>query len=81
MRTTRDKKKMEMAKIRSLNTQQTLVIEDNQNREFFRFEDGVLLEYDRTRANTHGIRLTEEELESINEMWPEVTKQKEDDCE
>ena len=45
---------------------QTLIVQDCQNREFFRFEEGGMVEYEATKLNNRRIQLTDEELEVAN---------------
>jgi len=44
------------------------VVEDKQTREFFRWEEGRLVEYDLTRARGRNIILTSEELQAVEEF-------------
>ena len=47
---------------------QKLVLEDEGQREFFRFQNGKIIEYDLTKINGKQVVLTEEENEVIKKM-------------
>jgi hypothetical protein len=49
-------------------TEEQFVLEDDDNREYFRFEDGRVTEYDRTKANGHQLKLKPEEKEGFDEF-------------
>jgi len=44
---------------------QTLILKTNERREFFRYEDGALIEFDKTKDNNKLITLTKEEEEGL----------------
>ena len=48
-----------------------LVVEDEKSREFFRFQEGRVIEYDRTKSNGVPLRLREEEV-SGDEEFPYI---------
>lgn len=50
----------------------TLIIQDDERREFFRYNQGNLVEYDLTKANKKQVLLTREELDVINETETET---------
>ena len=52
---------IQVTKLRSNQSQSKIVIEDNLNREFFRFENKRLVEYDCTKYIGSSIYLTDEE--------------------
>ena len=54
-------KKIEVAKKNSNNQPAKLVYEDSKTREFMKFENGKVVEYDLTKAYGKSVRLTEEE--------------------
>jgi hypothetical protein len=50
---------------------QTLIMKDKDRREFFRYEDGEVIEYDLTKANGKLIILKREEEEGLREFEPQ----------
>jgi hypothetical protein len=73
-------------KSRLTDTQVKTIIEDSENREFFRFENGRLIEYDCTKLFGNAIFLTEKEklaLKSFEEQYAITLKEegeKENGC-
>lgn len=61
MKIARDIKRIETAK----KNDQQLILQDEKNREFFRFEGGRLIEYDLTKYRGREVRLNETEKEGI----------------
>lgn len=61
VRSHRDKKKIQVAKENAVKEQQKLILESRRKREFFRFENQDLIEYDCTRYRGREVRLTAEE--------------------
>jgi len=47
----------------------TLTLETRRQREFLRYEDGSLIEYDLTKAKGKQIVLTAEEIEGLREFY------------
>lgn len=58
--------RIQQAKIHSMEEENTLLLDSPKQREFFRFNKGMLEEYDLTRYLNKNIKLTTEELEFIN---------------
>lgn len=45
-----------------------LIIEDEEQREFYRYSAGMLVEYDLTKANGHSLKLEDEEMAALLEF-------------
>ena len=65
--TTRQQK-INAAKRQSFVDEIQLVIEDDNTREYMRYKDGRLIDYDLTKMNGKPIRLKQEELEGDGEF-------------
>lgn len=69
MRPANESKKYRATKeLSQRNGKAKLIIESRRKREFFRFEDGELVEYDLTKLNGNQISLTSLEREVIKEL-------------
>lgn len=68
MRTARELFLLVDAKKRSRIEPYNLILEDDSRREFFRFDNGKLIDYELTRINGRQIRYTAEELEGEEEF-------------
>lgn len=69
MRNQAIQRKITAVKNRSRNrTEEQLTLEDDSNREYFRFQNGRVVEYDCTKANGHQIKLKPEEKEGFDEF-------------
>jgi len=58
--------RIHQCKKNSMEEENTLLLESPVSREFFRFNKGMLEEYDLTRSAKLNVKLTAEELEFIN---------------
>jgi len=65
-RNTVQSSRIHQAKIHSMEEENTLLLDSPKQREFFRFNKGMLDEYDCTRYVGKNVKLTVEELEVIN---------------
>lgn len=68
MRSKKNQKKVASFKRNSINSQQILILDEGGNREFFKFVNGSLQEYDRTRANGMAVKLSKEEVSAACEF-------------
>jgi hypothetical protein len=58
--------RIHQARKHSMEEENTLLLDSPKQREFFRFDKGMLVEYDLTKSAGRNIKLTSEELEVIN---------------
>lgn len=66
MRTARDQKRINVAKKQSAQA----VVQDQDNREFFRFEGNRLIEYDLTKYRGKDVRLNDKEKAGLEDFPP-----------
>lgn len=66
MRSANELVRLESAKKKSRRFDQQIVLETRLQREYFRFREGSLAEYDLTKASGKQIKLTEEEREGLD---------------
>lgn len=66
MRNLTEKKQLDSAKEKSQQSgKETIIFNNKMKREFFKFEDGSLVEFDLTKYKGKQIKLTEEESNEI----------------
>jgi len=61
MRTSNERARLQMAKTKSRRSEQQTILETSRQREYFRFQEGCLVEYDLTKCNNRQIKLSDEE--------------------
>lgn len=66
MRNQKDQEKINATRNKSANAHLTCVVDTKDDREFFRFEGGKLVEYECTKYYGFPVRLTQEEKTASN---------------
>jgi hypothetical protein len=72
MRSLEEKKQIKVVKTRSSGCEQQLILETPSKREYFRFQDKRVVEYDLTKMNGNQVRLTNEEKSAGEEFLSSI---------